>query len=156
MFRSLPNELKHEILDFLRPPRVVDGVKQLMEWSTEQKVGRDMLLHCETEDVYERDVDIAITIGFSGDTREVNHIEITLRQPEDKSFEYINIANIDPPNFDPENLIDYMPRQVKDIPSWLRLKLVGAAFLRGLQHLDFNELLTGVEVMDLVHGWVTK
>ena len=151
MFTSLPNELKHEILDFLRPPRVVDGLTQLMEWSTEQKPGRDMLLHCETEDVF----DIGITVGFSGDTREVNHIEFTLRQPEDRTFEYINIAHVDPPNFDPKNLLDYMPRQVEKIPSG-RLKVVGAAFLRGLQHLDFNELLTGGDVMDLVHGWVTN
>ena len=141
MFTSLPKELKLEILDFIRPPRVESGLKQLVEWGTKQKPGRDIILHCEVEDF---GIKLRIDLGFDGDTREVEHVEIQVWNHSifrgKLPAQYMTLTHVGlRGQFDPAEMEQLLPRGIK-IPPYSRLRVHGAAFLRGLEHLDTSEL----------------
>ena len=148
MFTSLPKELKLEIVDFIRPPRVESGLKQLVEWGTAQKPGRDIMLHCEVEGC--PGLELQINLGFDGDTREVNHVEI---QAWDSGSgmpgKYTNLIHMGlRGEFDPAELVQFLPRGIEIHPR-SRLMVFGAVFLRGLEHLEMSGLLNTVEVFTI-------
>jgi hypothetical protein len=144
MFTRLPKELKLEILDFIRPPRVESGLKQLVEWGTKQKPGRDIMLYCEVEDWF--GMKLQINLGFDGDTREVDNVEIQAwNYGSNMPAKYTNVIHMGlRGQFDPAEMEQFLPRGIK-IPPYSRLKVHGAAFLLGLEHLDHSELWTAVE-----------
>ena len=148
MFTSLPKELKLEIVDFIRPPRVESGLKQLVEWGTAQKPGRDIMLYCEVEDWF--GMKLQINLGFDGDTREVDNVEIQAwNYGSNMPAKYTNVIHMGlRGQFDPAEMEQFLPRGI-EIPPRSRLMVFGAVFLRGLEHLEMSGLLNTVEIFTI-------